>query len=103
MLSEQLQQLANALTDDAVRRMSWVIALWEEMGLSGHIAPVSGGGVQIEGQIGARELEIEVLPDGRLEYLRCVDGDAKDEGMIDSITDCANHLAWLKKGESDAD
>ena len=45
------------------------------------IVPVSGGGLQIEWTSGKRELEIEVLPDGSIEYL-AVDAHQTMEGPV---------------------
>jgi hypothetical protein len=38
------------------------------------VVPVPGGGLQLEWHEGSRELELEVLPDGSVEYLAVVSG-----------------------------
>src|SRR2546428_23001 len=43
------------------------------------VGPVSGGGVQFEWNIGPRSLELEVLPDGRIEFLRMYEDDRRSE------------------------
>lgn len=59
-----------------------------------HMGPVMGGGLQFEWQIGSRGLEIEVLPNGSIEFL-AVQGDAQGQGQImdDSMLDTLS--AWL--------
>lgn len=47
-----------------------------------HVGPVSGGGLQFEWQVGPRELEIEVLPDGSIEYLAVLEGTQMLEGAV---------------------
>ena len=47
-----------------------------------HVAPVPGGGVQFEWEHGNRSLEIEVQPDGSMEYLVV---DATGEALEGSI------------------
>ena len=46
------------------------------------VAPVSGGGIQLEWNVGARELELHVMPDGSIQYLRAFGGDILDEGPL---------------------
>jgi|SRR6516225_1986939 hypothetical protein len=53
------------------------------------ITPASGGGVSIEWRSGSRELEIEILPDGWIEFLRVSDNNRQStedfkEGRIAS-------------------
>lgn len=48
-----------------------------------HVVPVSGGGIQLEWQVGRRELELEVLPDGSAEFLKVEDGDPITEGPLE--------------------
>lgn len=61
------------------------------------IAPVSGGGVQFLWTIGPKELELEVMPDGAIEFLRVYGDDTMREGRIDPKL--ADHLSeqvrWL--------
>jgi hypothetical protein len=49
------------------------------------IGPVPGGGLQLEWHIGNRELEIEILPDGSLEFLTA-EGVQEEEGSL-SLSD----------------
>jgi hypothetical protein len=51
-----------------------------------YVIPVSGGGLQLEWQVGSRELEIEFLPDGSALFLR-VAGEQLEEGMFPSDPD----------------
>lgn len=45
------------------------------------VSPTSMGGVQLEWTQNGRELEIEILPDGTLEFLTVVNGNPQDEGQ----------------------
>jgi len=51
-----------------------------------HACPVPGGGLQLEWQLPDRYLEIEVFPDGSVEYLRRTSGTDPEEGSL-SLTD----------------
>jgi hypothetical protein len=46
------------------------------------VSPTSVGGVQLEWAQNGRELEIEILPDGLMEFLTVVNGDPQNEGPI---------------------
>ncbi len=46
------------------------------------VSPTSMGGVQLEWTQNGRELEIEFLPDGSMEFLTVVNGDPLSEGTI---------------------
>ena len=46
-----------------------------------HVAPVPGGGIQVEWHVGNVELEIEVLPSREVSYLRTI-GDQEDYGLL---------------------
>jgi len=60
------------------------------------IAPVLGGGIQFEWEVAGRELEIEILPDGSVEYL-VAEGEATHEGELTAWpTDEVRRLVyWL--------
>lgn len=62
-----------------------------------HLVPVSGGGIQLEWQLGSRELELEVLPDGYVEFLAVNDED-EFTGKISSselLIKVRNLWRWL--------
>ena len=63
------------------------------------VVPVPGGGVQLDWQHSPRGLELEVRPDGDLEFLQ-VDGDAMTEGPLDfARPDAVRDLVrWLGRG-----
>jgi hypothetical protein len=48
---------------------------------SPQVVPVPGGGVQLEWQVGPRGLEVEIRPDGSIEYLK-VEGEFMEEGPL---------------------
>jgi hypothetical protein len=59
-----------------------------------HMGPVVGGGLQFEWQVGPRSLEIEILPEGSIEYLAAVDEDeSQGEVRSDSMLDVL--FSWL--------
>jgi hypothetical protein len=47
-----------------------------------HVAPVSGGGIQLLWRNGEQELDIEVLPNGSTEYLISLGEDCIDDGQL---------------------
>ena len=70
---------------------------------SPHISPVSGGGLGIEWHQGQRDLSIELLQDGSIEYLRSQttsgepDIDQMEDGVIpsDRVNEVRNLVRWL--------
>lgn len=78
--SPQIQQ-------PAVERVSNVLDCLSALDLpTPQIFPVSGGGIQIELRQDQRELEIEVLPDGSIEYLLVTENGDMFEGPIPSTS-----------------
>lgn len=61
------------------------------------IGPVPGGGLQMEWSKGHRALELEVHPDGTVEFLRVYDDDKMDEGTIphDRVDRLRQQVSWL--------
>lgn len=62
-----------------------------------HVAPVSGGGIQLIWQNGGRALDLEILPNGNLEYLTSAGGTPRLEGEL-TATDYQMTqalVAWL--------
>ncbi len=61
-----------------------------------NVSPVPGGGVQFEWEFRGRALEIEVLPDGTIEFLAIVENGAAVEGALDQPHANAPRLIrWL--------
>ncbi len=61
------------------------------------IFPVPGGGIQFEFQSQTRELEIEILPDGQIEFLTIEDGQMTEGSFhINSSTDLYRLAHWLR-------
>jgi hypothetical protein len=59
------------------------------------IAPILGGGIQFEWRRGDKELEIEITPDGRVEYL-AIEGDVSQEDRLpDPHNDVWALVEWL--------
>lgn len=46
-----------------------------------HVAPVPGGGIQVEWHLRDTELELEILPSLEVSYLRTV-GEVEDQGVV---------------------
>ena len=65
------------------------------------IVPVPGGGIQFEWRKGRRELEIEVRPDGSIEYLKIEGGNPFGDGEeleLPSTANVESLLFWLIAG-----
>jgi len=62
-----------------------------------HIGPVAGGGLQMEWTNDHRALELEVRPDGSVEFLRVYDDDRMEEGQIapDRVDYLRQQVSWL--------
>lgn len=80
------------------KAIRFIIALLDEKQPRPRVTPVSGGGIQFEWSYGEREIEIEFLHDGTVEYL-LTDAKANDElpGRFDqpSRADIKRFLSWL--------
>jgi hypothetical protein len=63
-----------------------------------YLFPVSGGGLQLEWQQSNRELEIEVLPDGRIEYLKVYEDGKMTESTIDKMY-VWQLVKWFRENE----
>jgi hypothetical protein len=67
--------------------------------LAPHIAPVSGGGLQLEWVYDNRELELEVLPNGDIEFLAILEtGDMFDDRLSDWEGQVTQLVHWLITG-----
>ena len=61
------------------------------------IAPVTGGGIELEWTTGRRDLEMEILPDGRWEFVRThEDGHMEDQQDLPSA-DTQSLFLWLSE------
>lgn len=47
-----------------------------------HFAPVSGGGIQLEWRRQNRELELEILPNGEIAFLKAPEPGEMEEGVL---------------------
>ena len=63
-----------------------------------NVGPVSGGGIQFEWTIGTREVELEVVPDGSLEFLQLENGEPLNERQLKNYPQLHSLLAWLIPG-----
>lgn len=69
--------------------------MWSYSGIpSMRLDPVSGGGLQFAWEIGTRGLEVEILPNGSVEYL-VADGDDMVEGALNEPATLLHLLRWL--------
>lgn len=60
------------------------------------IVPVVGGGIQFEWIVGQRELELEILPDGAVEFLKTEGSRPLEEGRLMAESGhLGSLLAWL--------
>lgn len=62
-----------------------------------HIVPVSGGGIQIEWSAASRSLELEIMPDGSVEYLEIEADKPFYEGELEAsnINQIQSLILWL--------
>jgi hypothetical protein len=71
----------------AIEKAADLLAILSKLGLPpAQIFPVPGGGIQFEFQQDRRELELEILPDGSIEFLIVTNGDEMREGTIPSVS-----------------
>ncbi len=65
------------------------------------IAPVLGGGIQFEWEYAGRELEVEILPDGTVEYLIAADDGTVEEGQLPDmpVRQVQILVQWLVQGQ----
>lgn len=96
--SRPVQQPAIEQAADLVARIS-KLALPDPQ-----IFPVAGGGIQLELQQGQRELELEILPDGSIEYLLITEGGEMLEGSIPSSSggEIYRLVYWLQSEQAAA-
>lgn len=59
------------------------------------VVAVAGGGIQLEWVSGQRQLELEVLPDGAVQFLKTEDGDPLEEGPVKGPAHVDSLLTWL--------
>jgi hypothetical protein len=59
------------------------------------VVPVSGGGLQLEWEIGTRALELEILDDGSVEYLTTERREPHQEGPLHAVADVRPIFLWL--------
>lgn len=65
------------------------------------VIPVSGGGIQLEWVKGNRELEVEVHPNGTIEYLSAYNGEPTGEAEVEpreALPEAERLLSWLSAG-----
>lgn len=64
------------------------------------VFPVPGGGMQLEWIVGQRELELEILPDGTVEFLKVEGGQPIEEAQVGlkAYGQTSSILSWLGSG-----
>jgi hypothetical protein len=74
-----------------------VLAIQVEEPPTPHISPVPGGGIQLEWQTSTRELELEILPDGSIEFLTVLEGNDVEEDFLplDKVGEAQRLIYWL--------
>ena len=85
------------ITEAAKRSAIALLAELRSYAIPGmHLDGVPGGGLQFEWEIGPRALEIEILPDGALEYL-VAERDDMLEGVLNDPSTLLVLLRWLMR------
>ena len=87
-------------SEGACEAAARLISLMESFPLAApEIGPASGGTLQMEWACNRRELELHVLADQSVEYLRVVNGEPIEQGTVGiSAPDVARHVTWLLFG-----
>jgi len=62
---------------------------------SPNVVPVSGGGIQFEWSLSDRELELEVLPNYTIEFLKTERGEPLDQGEVKNLQQIPALFGWL--------
>ena len=86
------------LQERAIEAAFYLLKLSAAAGLpSPHIGPVSGGGLQFDWSTQGKDLELEVLPDGGLAWLRMEGGGTVTEGVLASSRDIGvqEQMRWF--------
>lgn len=70
-----------------------------------YIGPVTGGGIQIEWYTPGRELEVEILPDGSVEYVTVDETGQSNDGVLPSVDDgrVQELVRWLVPRTTDTE
>jgi len=65
-----------------------------------HVIPISGGGIQINWRKRNRELDIEILQNGNIEFLKSVDDNSMEEGeLVANSREFYETFGWLNNYE----
>ncbi len=62
---------------------------------SPNVVPVSGGGIQFEWSLSDRELELEVLPNYTIGFLKVERGEPLDQGEVKDLQQIPALFGWL--------
>ena len=86
-------------TTTAVARSVHLLRLIADMGYDAlpvpHTVPLAKGGIQFEWMSGNRELEIEIVGTGAVEFVTADAGDPQREGRLTSLDQLRQLFAWL--------
>ncbi len=89
----------------AIEKASELISLLSDLKTAQpEIFPVAGGGLQLELRDRQHEIEIEILPDGNIEYLILDENRQMREGSVpaDSMGEVYRLIHWFRKEPSKA-
>jgi hypothetical protein len=86
---------SNPVTVDALRiALTFLSESPLELVPEPSISPVSGGGLGFHWQADGRDLEIEILPDGRVEYLRTIRAGEEIKSEEGTMTKFGDKKLW---------
>jgi hypothetical protein len=87
---------SSGISSTALRAAFDLVSTIDVQGLKApHIAPITGGGIQIIFEQDDRNVEFEILPNGFIEYVSCTEDDTCDEGVISQVRTPQNVVSWL--------
>ena len=91
---------SSEITDKASKKTADLLHKSACLGLNKpNLFPVSGGGLQLEWQNAGRELEIEILPEGDIEFLIVDENGKMKEGRAVEA-DILRLARWYRMGEN---
>lgn len=81
----------------ALRLVGQIAALGVEDLPAPFVGPVTGGGIMLEWTVATRQLTVAILPEGRIEYMKCEASEPFEEEELRSIARAGELVSWLMR------